>query len=103
MANAMALVEHDQSPFSRLNLDVLKIICDFITEDAIDGDIVKSLDGLSKTNHLLRELCLPVLFRAIAIVGSWDDALKRLTEMQDSTVLDRYTRLASPLHFSEHQ
>ena len=89
----MALVERDQSPISRLNLDVLKIIYDIIIEDAIDGDIVKSLDGLSKTNHLLRELCLPALFRATAVVGNWDNALKRLTAMQSSPILDCYARL----------
>ena len=98
----MISAKHDRFPFSRLNLDVLKNICDTIAEDPIDGDIVKSFDGLSKTNHLLREISLPALFRTIAIRGSWDDALNRLTEMQDRPDLSRYTRSVSPPRFA-HQ
>ena len=92
MASFRAPAEHDQCYFSRLNLDVLKNICDIIAEDPIDGDIVKSFDGLSRTSRLLRELSLPALFRTIAIRGSWGGALKGLTGRRNCAALSRYTR-----------
>ena len=97
MANSAAPAEHDRCPFSRLNLDVLRNICDMICEDQIDGDIVKSFDGLSRTNHLLRELSLPALFRTITIRGSWDNAIEKLAKMQNCPTLGKYTKLVSPL------
>ena len=102
MANSLAPAEHDRCHFSRLNLDVLKTICDMIIEDSVDGDIVKSFDGLSRTTHLLRELSLPALFRTVTIRGCWDKALKRLTEMQDLAAFSRYTRLIAPLYLVFH-
>ena len=93
----MAPAEHQQCHFSRLNLDVLKNICDMTVENPVDGDMIKSFDGLSRTSHLLRELSLPALFRTITIRGSWNNALKRLTGRQNCAALSRYTRLVSPL------
>ena len=82
----------EQSPISLLNLDVLKTICDVVEQSPREDSVFNALDGLSRTNHLLRNLTLPSLFRTITIRGEWDTALERVGEMRGCSLLPEYVR-----------
>ena len=82
----------DYSPFSILNLDVLKYLCDVLAQISREDSAIKIFDGLSRTNHLMRVLCLPFLFRTVTIRGNWENASTKVEEMRRSSVIDEYIR-----------
>ena len=82
----------DYSPFSVLNLDVLKYICDVLAQISREDSAIKIFDGLSRTDHLMRVLCLPFLFRTVAVRGSWENASTKVEEMRRFSLIDEYIR-----------
>ena len=81
-----------QSPFSLLNLDVLRTLCDAVVCSSTEQAPVKALDGLSRTNHLLRSVCLPSVLRFVHIRGDWEHAMIKVGEMLDHSPLGDYVR-----------
>ena len=79
------------SPFSLLNFDVLRTLCDAV-ECSTEQAPVKALDGLSRTNHLLRNVCLPSVLRVVHIRGDWEHAMIKVGEMLDYSALGEYVR-----------
>ena len=92
MANSVGPVESTRSPFALLNLDVLKTICDAVELSSIEQPTIKALDGLSLTNRLLRNVCLPSILRVVHIRGDWDHAMTKVREMLDDSALGAYVK-----------
>lgn len=82
-----------------LNDDVLYMICSFINEGPCNFTGVKRhkphLDSFSRTNHRLRHLSMPMLFRNIAIKGGWDDAMRAVEQMEVCPAIARNARFAA--------
>ncbi|EON63963.1 hypothetical protein W97_03192 [Coniosporium apollinis CBS 100218] len=81
---------------SDLNDDVLYMICSFIDEGPCNFRGVRRhkphLDSFSRTNHRLRHLSMPMLFRNIAIKGGWDDAIRAVGLMEVCPAIARNAR-----------
>ena len=84
--------ECTRSPFSLLNLDLLKTLCDAVERSSTEQSAIKALDGLSRTSHLLRNLCLPSILRVVHIRGDWDQATAKVGEMLEYSALGPYVK-----------
>ena len=92
MATSVGQGESVRPPFSLLNLDVLKTLCDAVELSSTEQPTIKALDGLSRTNRLLRNVCLPSIFRVVHIRGDWDQAMTKVGEMLEYSALGTYVR-----------
>ena len=81
-----------------LNHDVLSLICQAVAERDLNYPVSvrgpKPVDGLSKTNKMLRELCLPSLFETITIRNDWVRARHYVEKLAETSNIVRYMRSA---------
>lgn len=64
---------------SLLPYDILNQVCASLLSD---HKSYIALDGVSRSNKHLRDVCLPKLFNRVVINGSWDFASSRIEAME---------------------
>ena len=95
------MFDSSASLLDRLNFDVLKIICDAIENTSGESEVVKILDGFSRTCRLMREVALPTLFPTICVRGDWEQAMGKMEEMRGCAAIVQCVRLVFKFHCTD--
>lgn len=69
----------NQDFLSLLPYDILRQVCLSVSSD---HDSAVPLDGVSRSNKHLRDICLPEMFRNVTVRGRWELASSRLEALE---------------------